>query len=918
LRASLLQWQDPRASLRDARPHRPEEGAAARRVPKRKENRVDAIPCPDCRAVTLGSYFLFWGASGLVFLVPGFFLAQAIGVLRRRAPASERILPAFLLSAGIFGLVYAGALVLHLSLGTALRLEIAFTALAAVAGGWRTLRDRARSQVLAAEGSLAATRWVLALIAAVFIWMLRDGGSLGTVHDSLDFVAFVRRMLLTDRVDLAVAAYPDGGNLAPDPRRAAFHLAAAFVSRLSGVAPTDLWRALPTVLAPLALWIFFVTTRRVLRSDRAAAFGTLAFAVATLFDRDRFLQNLGYASRIGWVYSLVALWAVALWLDVTRADELPPPDWRPFAPPRRGRALLVVAALAAPILVGVHILSALQCLLALLALAWSWAFFLREPQPVRRTLLLLPIVSGVALLPLLLLQIGRTYSSANPLFDHPQGLLTLGGSLSLLGPSALARWFGWPGLLGVIASLLALRHARWDRGAAFLFGSTAVVLLVVMNPLAVAIVEKAKAHSVLFRVLYVAPIYPALGWVADWARERARRPTPRRGAALVVTAGLILAFALQIVGALRFWGEGSERHVAFRENLPLGRALAALDAMDTHPSTVASDPITSYEIPAYTRHYVLCPYNQHSSPADDRAIARTYDASAILNPLVAPSETWRRIEAYDVRYVLLNQTYPRYFRSYLSFVSPSTFAAQKAKFDAEPDRYTQVYGADSIWIYRVRREAGAPADDSGWRPAAVVSGEQPPALDSLRVLGPHDAAGASRDELARALRTKPTSVAPADGLELIGLSLADSNGGRYHAGGFVHLRSYWRQRGKVTLPVEAFLRAEAMTGDAKLDHPLFGRLYRAWREERRGEVLRFGRMHQPLEIWYPPFLWEEGAVYRDDYWLPIPKQAPPGRYRLRVHLAVTPYAENLALTDLISVRDSFDGPVVAEFEVVAP
>ncbi|MFN8548566.1 MAG: hypothetical protein U0527_11555 [Candidatus Eisenbacteria bacterium] len=868
--------------------------------------------------MTIGSYLLFWGAGGLVFLLPGLFLTQAIGVLRRRAPSSERLLPAFLLSAGVFGLVYASALALHLSLGTALKLELSLSAFAALAGIWRTHQDRARAQVLSPDGGVAATRWVLGLMVAVFIWMLKDGGSLGTVHDSLDFVAFVHRMLLTDRVDLAVAAYPDGGNLAPDPRRAAFHLAAAFVCRLSGVAPTDLWRALPTLLAPLALWVFFVTTRRVLRSHRAAAFGTFAFALATLFDRDRFLQNLGYASRVGWVYSLVALWAVALWLDVTRADELPPPDWRPFSPPRRGRALLLVAALAAPILVGVHILSALQCLLALLALTWSWAFFLREPQPVRRTLLLLPVASGLALVPLLLLQVGRTYSSANPLFDHPQGLLMLGGPLAVLGPTALARWFGWPGLLGVIVGLLALRHARWDRGAAFLFGSTAVMLLVVLNPLAVAIVEKAKAHSVLFRVMYVAPIYPALGWLADWARARAKRPTPRRGLAVLVTAGIVLAFALQIAGALRFWGEGPGRHVAFEENLPLRRALAALDAMEADARTVASDPITSYEIPAYTRHYVLCPYNQHSSPADDKAIARTYDASAILKPLVSPAQTWRRIEAYDVRYVLLNQTYPRYFRSYLSFVSPSTFPAQKAKFDAEPDRYTLDYGEDSIWIYRVRREAGPPRDEAAWCPAPVVSGEAPPSRDSLRVLAASDAANRSREELARALRIQPSSIAPADGLELIGLVFADSNGGRYRPGGFVHLRSYWRQRGPVTLPVEAFLRAEAITGDAKLDHPLFGRLYRAWREARRGEVLRFGRMHQPLEVWYPPYLWDEGAVYRDDYWLPIPTQAPPGRYRLRVHLAVTPYAENLALTDLISVRDSFDGPVVDEFEVVAP
>jgi anti-sigma factor ChrR (cupin superfamily) len=81
-----------------------------------------------------------------------------------------------------------------------------------------------------------------------------------------------------------------------------------------------------------------------------------------------------------------------------------------------------------------------------------------------------------------------------------------------------------------------------------------------------------------------------------------------------------------------------------------------------------------------------------------------------------------------------------------------------------------------------------------------VSGEQPPSLDSLRVLGPHDAAGASRDELARVphhLHQGLETVVVLDGAQ------ADENG-EYRAGAVVlnpqgSEHSVWSDEGCVVL-----------------------------------------------------------------------------------------------------------------------
>lgn len=850
------------------------------------------------------SLALYLGAAALVFVVPGFFLAESSRFLRTRLGRGERLLPAWLLSALIFGLVYAAALGFRLSLDAALRLHLGLTA--CCAGLFLLRREGMRRESRSPSPGLSrgmtplpderSARPALMVIAAVTLVMAWDGGSLGYIHDSLDFVAFVRRMLIENRVDLASGAYQDLGDLAPDPRRGSFHLAAALIGRLSGIDPVDLWRFSPVALVPLALWAFFASTRRLLGSTSIATWATVAFVVATLFDRDHFLQNLGYASRIGWAYSWVSLWAVATWVDVSRADQTPPPDWRPFHPAAPSRTLLILALLAAPTLVGVHILSAAQSLLALGALCWSWAFFLREPPRLRRTLWWLPIWGALLLAPVVAVQAGRTYSAANPLFDHPQGLLYLFGDWAVLGPEALTKWYGWPGLLGILCGLLALRRVSWDRGAAYLFGSTLVTIAIVLNPIAVSLIEGVKAHSLLFRVLYVAPIFAALGWAAGWAIDRRR---DRRAAAILLVLGL--AFALQANTAIRFWRAEAFQKTSFRENAPLMAALAYLDRIEPRPVTVVSDPITSYQIPAYSRHFAICPYNQHSSPADARTIERTYDALAVLNAEVDPATTWEILGRYRARYVLLNHTWTRYFRSYLSFVSPLTFERERAKFARDPDRYEPVYTQGGISIFRLH-DLPAPPDTAR--------------TDRFQRVSPAESLPRTASELASRLGLRRAEVPPVEGLELIGIDWPNSQAPRFVRGEYIRLATYWRQTQPVALPVEAFIRAEARIDLPGLEHPLFGRARRAWHERRSGEVIRYGRMHQPLETWYPPFLWEPGGVYFDEYWLPIPKDARLGRYQVRLHLAVTPYAPNLRLRDLLAFEDSFTGAVIGEVEVV--
>lgn len=864
-------------------------------------------------------FVVFWLSAAAILLVPGALLVRRIPLLRDGIGFGEQLLPAFLLSAGLLAFDYLLALTVSPTLSFVIAAWAAGLLILLV---WnitlaRAPRAERRCCLPGAEGG-GVLLGAIAIIAAAGIALTLEGGSLGYIHDSLDFVAFVRRMLLTDRIDLVSAAYEDVSGMTADPRRGAFHVGAAILCRLSGVAPDEMWRRLPAFLAPMALWTFFATFRRVLQSGALALGALVLLILSSYLNNDHFLNNLAYASRLGWVYSWVGLWAVALYLDAERWYGTPSDDWSP--PHSRSRVERWVPCglvmLGAPILLGVHLLSSLQYLVALGALCWSWAFLTAEPRPVRRTLGWLPLGALALLAPFLALQVSRSYSTANPLFDHPQGLLYLWDRIAILGPDPLINWFGWPGLVAIVLALPLARRFRESRRHAYLFGSTLAAALVVLNPLAVFWIERAHAHSVLFRVMWVVPIFQitAHGFGNAWRRARGGTGSRVYGGArerivgLGVLAILIAAQCLQWREARGFWSHSAARRAAYAESEPLRRALTFLDSALTVPVTVASDPITSYQIPAYTRHYALSPFNQHSSPADARAAERIQDAHAILNAEMPIEESLRLLRKHRVRVVLLNQSFPRYVKLYYAFLSPLTFPRERARLEARPEIFERFYDRSGVSIYRFHDPG------SGYVEAA-------PRPNPYCVVSARDARGKAAHDLAAFAGFVPLDdpLPVISGLELLGVDsslVVERLLASVPRDSTIRIPTYWRRRGhEMVLPVESFIRVEtAIPGGSSGGSP-FGKLARALGEAGSHTTHRFGRYHQPLETWFPPFLWEEDAVYVDEFFLSIPPHAAPGRYRIGMKLLETPYTPNYDVGDFFRLDDSLEGTPIGSVDI---
>ncbi len=887
----------------------------------------------------------FWAVCAALFWLPGALLARWSRLFRSRIGPGEQILPAFLLSAGIYGVVYMvsmatrptlafastlwAAVVILLAAGAVVEARLRRRQAAPPAGTETAPSARPAPKAARSEGSppqetgpgrtsgtatsiipaAPASRgsWIPVALVLLFgfVAMLIQGGNLGSIHDSLDFASFVNRMLLTGRIDLVTGAFRDIAGLAPDPRRGSFHLAAALLCRFSGFSAVEMWRTFPSFLVPLALWVFYAAFRRILGSAPAALASLLWFVAATFFTGDHFINNLAYASRLGWVYSWVGLWAVALYVDQDRQDHTPPADWRPRPDPGRRDAWfsLGLAMLGAPILVGIHVLSAAQYLISLGTLAWAWSLLKHEPRSVRRNLFRLPFGAVIALLPFLAIKLWHSYSAANPIFDHPQGLLYLKGAWPVLTPVILANWFHWPGLLAILVSFGLWRWFRYRRDRAFLAASMLVPLLIVLNPVVVKVLEKGHAHSLLFRVILVAPWFQVLGstTVESVARLRQRKALRSVAAAVLFLALGAGAIYLHGAAAVRAWKTPEQKLAAWREPAPELRALDFLQTTVREPAVVLSDPITSYAVPAYTRHFAVTSLHQHSSPADGRSLERIHDAQTVLSAYVPLSETLRILRKYQVGYLLLNQSFPMYQAQYATFIHAAAFPEQRAKFLERPSIFEKIYDSDRVFIFRFHD------------PGPEFAGDGLDLPNPYEVMPPEAGDDRPRSELAAALGGPDLPIPDVGGLELI-TAMPDS--ASYARGSHLVLWTWWRRTNDpYGLPVEAFARVEAPWPDRMFSNPVLGRLWRMWYEARHHVTYRFGREFEPLASNLPPFLWPSGAVYKEGLYMSVPGWAIPGDYTIRVKLDRIPFTPNLVLSDLFRLNDSLEGDPVAHIRV---
>jgi hypothetical protein len=803
----------------------------------------------------VGSIYLLGGGLGIVWMIPS---------LRRSLTGIESIPCALLLGSGLTGLWSWIGHKAGLGLGAWSIALLVLSLVLLLLGLLRLLRDKGEPRVETEPRSYRAI--LLGLAALAFLLMLREGGSLGPVHDSLDFVAFVQESLQTDDLSPPSSIYRTGPEVPPDPRRGSFHTEIAALCSLSGTSPTNGWRWLPRLLAPLAVLGMGAMLRPWIGA-RAAWLAVILFIASTFFSRDRFIQNVGYASRFGWVCGWAALLALG----------------RGLALRRPGRGLLILAAASPAILFSAHILSGLQVLLAL-GCAGLAVWTDRAAQATERRAVLYVLVAAVVLLvPVAALRFSRGVEVQNLLFDHLYGVLLVAPGWPVLHPGFLTERFGIAGIVGASTGILLLPAVRRNRAAGFLAWSTAIPLLILFFPPIVRVVLAAHAQSMLFRVILTIPFAATLGWIAVAAVRQLRppggaeshppavaRPHWRRIRAGIALAIVLAAIVAQAVATRSAWLIPEQRRGDYVESASLVRALQFVDREFVNVQTILSDPISSYAIPAYTRHDAVAPYHQHSSPSDPSALTRMRDVQEVLDGRVGMARTFAVLRRYKVDLILLNQSWPRYISSYHVFISPLVYGEQRGKFDGAPDLFERIYDEGGIVLYRVH--------DPG--PDAALPGDPPnpsriadPGGEPLMMSGP--------DAL---LRFEPRP-------------------GLHARGSPIPFDIVWRRTGAAyRLPIVCEVKLVHRDRPAGYETPIVGRITRWLVEHGERTRIRFGAIFRPLVTFYPDFLWAPGEAYRDEYYLQVPPNARPGRYEVWVRMGEEPYSKVVTLSEVWSNR----------------
>jgi hypothetical protein len=833
-------------------------------------------------AALLTGLWLLWGLGWLTAQL----LARRLDLDRVEAAATG-----WLFSAAWVALVQGLLLLVGWNrLGPALWILAGLTLLQLVLL-WRHGGAAGPKETPAATGPVSPWLWGLLAGSAglLLVWPAR----LGPIHDALDVVAYVRDLVEKGVLVSREAVYSGAPLPAPDPRRGTFHGQLALVAAASGMDPVALWRLLPALLVPPALLALFVAGREILGRAGAALAAAGFFLFLAGISRDDFLRNFAYASRVGWALGWVGWMAGHRWLRTGR------------------RGPLALATLAAPTLMAVHVLSGAQYLAVLGSLALGFLWFRPEGTSVRRGAVLL-LAATVATSPVLLARLLTSYRVLNPLFDHPQGLLLLGGGWSVLHPVEILRRVGWPGIAAAVLALGLLRHRR-ERGVAVLVLGAWLPLLVVLAPPTETLLERLRAHSLTFRLLMSVPT-PLLLVVLLRLRGR------------LTAAVVLLALGLHAAQAVRAWRIPEQRREAWQESAPLARLLRQLEARPGPPLTILSDPLTSYAIPAFTRHHTVSPFHQHSSPTDATAWRRMQEAEAVLNGCVPIRETCRILDAYGVDLVLLNQSFRRYQTHFGFVLSPLSYGLQRAKFAAYPQLFRPLPAPEGLLLFAYMGKGRAkhfvrgrplPADSllqlpwPGYRPAVPDTGW----------LRPPGARAGTLEVVARdpvlpfriPPRASPPLLASHPAADLLGIEAR----GPVRPGSPLAMDLYWRRKAApLERPLEVVLVLVRDPPARWLRRLPFQPLLRRLWEVATGRLYRFGKTRVPLEHFYPPWLWEPGGFYRDRLVLWIPPQALPGRYRVHALVRWASFQENIALGDLLWDAGSYVGPVATAVEIV--
>lgn len=744
-------------------------------------------------------------------------------------------------------------------------------------------RDHALERETAAQADLprenaAAAVLLVGLIVAVSVIIVLGGDPFTYTSDSAVHVAYIRTVSRTHEAFPEQFYYSNGGMLTHDIRQGMGQALWGAVNALTS--NDDIVAVWPLMSLMSSAFMLVALFSACLVLFGSASLGIAAAALFVLFYAGG-LQGYHLAtSATGFAYGQI-LYVSAL-AFIPKAIESGKCGYLLFA---------VVSAVAATMSHIAHF-GAVIFIGAIFALSFVVGARGRERADRLRNGLLVLGITILGSLPYLILRYVRDYAPSNPLHTQLQGTLYLTGRWYVLSPILYTEVAGPLGVLSAVAILILWKRSRDERNLRLLLNGLIAVYALMFIPLWYPFLFKKMSYLILKLEFAV----PSMIVSACLLGELWKRITRRSLELGPLTAGVGIIAAAALLGiplvktctqfAYRGAVLGAVERASYRD---LNDLWPVIEKSCRPGSSVASDPITSSGIPAFTDDYAICPFDQHATPNDSTAISRILDCRKIYSPVASMADIRGVLDKYGAEYLVVNGRIPPGVET--MYWRPDTRSVasliQRLREPTSPFRIE--YERAGVVLARLavcptcREIERAPV-----RPAFLGDSLETRGVDSLAVSGFPG---------IRIERVAPTGTEAARGDTL-------------------EMNITWvAERRCPFSSYIAYLRFDTAFPKNSLYRAAFGKPYRKAVEFLSRRRFRFRIDFQPLSGLFPPDSWPPMREVRDHVRVAIPRDIAPGSYTISLKMAEKPQYPNYVLKDILTDDDFYSGVAVGSITI---
>ena len=715
---------------------------------------------------------------------------------------------------------------------------------------------------------------MLIVTAVVTILTLGIGDAFFYMSDTQDHIAYIRAVARSHEVFPGQFMYKDGGLLTRDIRKGLLHSVWGTANLLTSRPDVHtIWPIISWTGSLFLLLAIFCLGVQLFNDQNIAILGVILYVLFFQMGlAGPHLITVAYGFHFGKIYLYTFIIFAPLYIRTPQ------------------KIFLLMAAAASLGAVGTHISYLLIIPFFVLIMIIMELFRGRGEDRNRLLTRTIPWLAGTVFainLPYLLIRYFRDFHPANEIHTHVHGMLFFTDDLAVLNPFLFFQADGILMAVSLVAVFLLWKRSGEDSNLRLMLALTAGFYILVFNPLWVPfIMEKITYLIVRFSVAVPTMLISACLVHTLWSKMRGRADYPSKGTAIagcVIVTVLFLPYLITNFTDFAYGGAHRER-VDRTSARNLSDLYDVLNDRIPEGSVIASDPITSYCLLAFTDNFVVCTYDQHSTPNDSTALDRIKAVRDIYLPFTSCGDIAGILDDFEAEYIVINGRLPRRVRSEYWKPDRENAAAAASRLLNCPESFESVYSNDSVHMFRY---LGRPDDTSEdfFKQTATL-----PAFIKGDFSGDYaDLVESGVDNIFfSGWGKKNDSIARGDTLELYVEWVAESE----------------KEFGSYVM----YIRFDTDFEKGSLFNPGYGKIYRKTVERIKGERYRFRIDKLPFEGIYPPDKWPTGKVLIEHFRVPIPKNIDAGTYTISIKLDRAPHVSNLRMKDLLRDDDFYDGP----------